>query len=271
MKIIINGTIGSGKSTVAKKLAQQMYKFVVGADTDFYEEAEKYGINRRAFDNPDNSLVSHKCATGLLDRSDIYLVDKSYALNECTGACRIFLYCDPRVAARRMVLQKRADAPYTSVEECIHHNYSLMLEERQKSLELFKINPFDLKYYHFIIDTTYQTVEQVVERILHGRPGIYLSAGNLLPTKSIDDIDMERVTQLMKKQTRVTPKVSFNSFLWFVVEGHHTMLATAKENPKSIIQCVLSEHSAFRSSMRDICDFERCGNFTYNTYPKEVS
>ncbi len=168
MRITISGTPGSGKSTIAKLLAEKLgYKhYSVG---DFRRErAESLGMNLNEY----NKLGEEKDFTDkeadewqkkLGKEKDNFIIDGRLSYHFISKALKIFIDADEKERAKRIFNDKRSSEKYKTKEEALKE-----IQQRQKSdikryEKYYGINPFKKENHDLVIDTTGKNIEQTIK------------------------------------------------------------------------------------------------------------
>lgn len=182
MIITISGKPGSGKSTVAKRLAADLgYRhYYIGAL--WREEARRRGMNITEFGtlaNRDSSIdkAFEKRIEALGKTEDNFVIESRTAFHFIPQAIKIFIDVSDEEGARRIwgVLQKKDKSERTEERHLVSYQAALeSVQTRIKSetvryREYYGINIFDPANYDFFLDATplnpdeeYQQVYQYV-------------------------------------------------------------------------------------------------------------
>lgn len=172
MIVTISGKPGSGKSTVAKMLADKLkYKhYSIG---DFMGEIALQRkislLELSALAEKDSSIdkLLDKRQIDLGKNEDNFVIDSRLGFHFIPNSIKIFLDVSLLEGAKRIYNTKRADEKEntslknttTSIKKRIH-------SECQRYKEYYGINHCDKKNYDIVINTTHITPQQAVNRIL---------------------------------------------------------------------------------------------------------
>ncbi len=178
MIITISGVPGSGKSTVAKMVAWKLGMKHYSAGDFMREAAEKRGITLLEISKAaekDRSIDRELDErTGRLGRGkDDFVMDSRLAYHFIPGSFKVFLTVDEKEAANRIygdVKSKKAGRKVEKESVTLAATLSAV-KKRRKSEELrykkyYKLNPYNLKQYDLVIDTTKATPKKVVDKII---------------------------------------------------------------------------------------------------------
>ncbi len=172
-KISLAGDLGSGKSTVGALLAKQFDAEIVSigklqrkmaAELNMDTcEFNKYQETHPEFDKIlDGKLADYEKLEGS------FIFDSRMAWHFVPSAFSVYLACEPKEAARRVIEANRQDEAYGSVDEA----YSRLLLRRQREqkryFDFYGVDITDMSNYTFVVDTTDKTPTQVAEAIVEG-------------------------------------------------------------------------------------------------------
>lgn len=173
MRITLSGGPCSGKSTVAKILAQRLklkhYSMgdmrgkmaldrgmtidelnKLGEKEDFTDkEVDEY--QRKLGENEDNFVID--------SRLGFYFIPQSY---------KVFLSVNEKVAAERLLkAPKRPDEPeYKTIDDVLNKLRERVDSDNRRYQKYYKIDYTDKKQYDLVIDTTSFTPEQVADIVI---------------------------------------------------------------------------------------------------------
>jgi cytidylate kinase len=177
MIITIGGNAGSGKSTVARMLAEKLgfEKYSMGDVRRkmalergmTIEEFNKLG-ETEGFTDMDADKYQEKLAS----EQDNFVIDGRLSFHFIPNSLKIFLYCDPEIAARRIYDSRNDEARINQQKtESFEEQLQLTLD-RDKS-DRFRYEKYygikdlsDKKNYDLYIDDTNISQEEVLELIL---------------------------------------------------------------------------------------------------------
>jgi CMP/dCMP kinase len=172
--ITLAGTLGSGKSSAAKRLAAELgYKHFSSGDL-FRAMAAERGltveeINQRAeLEHEIDHAVDERLRE--MSREQHLIVDSRMAFHWMPNSFKVFLNLDLHVAAERIYkhiqVEGRASQSGETVE-AIHQNTVFRKESEIKRYQsLYGVDIYDLSHYDLVVDTEKNNLDQVVEIIL---------------------------------------------------------------------------------------------------------
>jgi len=171
MIITISGKAGSGKSTVAKELAKKL-------------NLKHYSIGdlmRQIAKERNISLIELSKLAEKDDSIDIELDKKNIQLREENNFVidgrltayfspyadlKVFLDCDNKVRAERILQDKREEEKSKNLEELAKKIKQREESERKRYKKLYNVDYCDKSLYDLIIDTTNLSISEVVEKII---------------------------------------------------------------------------------------------------------
>lgn len=170
--VVLNGDLGSGKTTVSVMLADRLGVRRVSIGDLYRRMAAEHGMTALQFnlhaeldDKIDHYIdqLQHDIAAS----GDRLVVDSRLAWHFFDDAMKVHLITDPTVAAQR-VLGRPGDPveSYRSVDEAVRHLQRRSDSERQRFLSRYGVDKALLSNYDLVCDTTSATPEEVVARIV---------------------------------------------------------------------------------------------------------
>ncbi len=258
--IVINGDLGSGKSTVSKLLAERLSIKRISVGDLYREMAAQRGmtalqLNLHAeLDDKIDTYVD-ELQSGIAASGEQLIVDSRLAWFFFKDALKVHLITEPTVAARR-VLSRPGDEveSYASVDEAIERLASRSESERARFVSRYGADKTRLRNYDLICDTTGATPEQVVDCIIEifgvpadSVPALYLDPTRVYPT--------ENMTDLADGEASDDPiTVGYAHPNFFVIDGHRRLSAAIHDGqrliPASLFAEAGEEVTAGQSAMR---------------------
>ncbi len=187
MIITITGDPGSGKSTVAKLLAEKLRAERVYAGGILREMARKKKMTLEQFmaytqTHPEiHRLVDQKIKTkarALNQQGKTVIVEGRVHFHFLPESVKIFMKVDLEQAAKRIwkdlqdqaTSQARNENLVSSLQETKKKIIERQLTDQQRYRELYHINILDLSQFDLIIDTTKITPQQATKKIISALP-----------------------------------------------------------------------------------------------------
>lgn len=176
MIISFSGWPGSGKSVVAKRLAQQFGWPFYSMGQLRRQAAKQKGLtleeyNQLAITDISTDLEVDEYQAKLGREQDNFIIDGRTSWHFIPHSYKIFLTVDPKTGAQRIFqdLQKsdeRNEADnLNSLEAVIANNHQRVDNDRQRYRQYFGIDAYDLDNYDEVVDTTNLDLDQVVAQL----------------------------------------------------------------------------------------------------------
>lgn len=172
MKITISGSLGSGKSSVAKSLASKLnFEHFSMGDFQRMLAAEK-GMSILEFadyvmDNPEIDRLTDSKLEQIGKEKDNFVVDSRLGWYFIPDSLKIFLQVSDEESARRIYQDSRKDEEEnTSLNETSENIKQRKDAEIRRYQTLYSIDYYDPKHYDLLIDTNDITISQVVDKII---------------------------------------------------------------------------------------------------------
>ncbi len=175
--ISFNGTEGSGKSTIAKMIAEDLGlpRYYMGQI--FRDMAKEKGMALPEFrklcdSDPSFDKKVDDYIVKLAKEQDRFVIESRTAWHFIPESIKIFLKVNPKVAAKRIFkeLQEKnnrgnEDESLDSVKDIEKSIVRRRTEDSERYFALYGIRQDNEKNYDFILDTTGFNVEEVFERV----------------------------------------------------------------------------------------------------------
>ncbi|MFC1686930.1 (d)CMP kinase [Nanoarchaeota archaeon] len=176
MIITLSGTAGSGKSTVGKILAQKL-NLKHYSTGDFMrkmareknlslEELGKIAEGDRSIDTAlDEQQIE------LAEKEDDFIMDGRLSFKFLPKSIKIFLDGDLKVRAQRIwhditVRELRKEERAENIREIIEEMQTREQCEKTRYLKYYDIDPYDMKHYDLVVDTSNINAEEVADKIV---------------------------------------------------------------------------------------------------------
>ena len=240
INITIAGDLGSGKSTVANHLINNIDYRIESAGIIFRRLAEEHGMTAKEFNqfiesNPKYDNMVDDTIKEMGEKEENIIFDSRLAWFFVPNSFKIYMYVDIDTATERIFNDKgRLSESYTDIEtakkEIIERRQSEVL--RYKTFYNADINNY--KNCDFIIDTSHATKEEVNDLVLDSFNAfeqgkeydkVWLSPKNLDLSKNIsneEDVNSDEI-EIVKKDGK-----------FFVFRGH-SKVRTAIEEGKNLV------------------------------------
>lgn len=167
-KISLAGDLGSGKSTVAKILVDQLGMEYYSTGTICRQVAARHHMtvvemNQYMETHPE---LDHEIDDGLVALSEEdrpLLIDSRMAWHFVRGTFRVYLSTETAVSAARIFGAGRAEEHFATVEETEANIRTRRESEKKRYMELYGVNNKDLLNYDLVLDTTYASPTEIAD------------------------------------------------------------------------------------------------------------
>ena len=231
INITIAGDLGSGKSTVANHLINNINYRIESAGLIFRRLAEQHGMTAKEFNqfiesNPKYDNMVDDTIKEMGEKEENIIFDSRLAWYFVPKSFKIYMYVDVDTATERIFNDKgRVSESYsdmqTAKKEIIERRESEVL--RYKTFYNIDINNYS--NYDFIIDTSHATKDEVNDAVLSNFRAfeqgkeydkILLSPKNLIMENEVNDASED--IEIEKKDGK-----------FFVFKGHNKVKAALEE------------------------------------------
>jgi predicted cytidylate kinase len=171
MIITISGKAGSGKSTVAKELAEKL-KLKHYSIGDLMRQIAKeknislIELSKLAEKDSSIDLELDKKQIDLRDKNNFVIDGRLTAHFIPYADLKVFLDCNDKVRAERILKNERKDEKSKNIKELIKKIDQREQSERKRFKKLYSVDYYDKKLYNLIINTTNLSINEVVEKIM---------------------------------------------------------------------------------------------------------
>ena len=178
MIIAFSGDLGSGKSTIAKKIAEKLNIPRYYAGQFFREMAKERGltvIELAELAKKDDSIdkATDAKARELAEKTDDFVIETRTAQYFLPNSIKIYFKVSPGEGARRIFqetqkndFRENEDDGMKTIEEVELSNKKRMSTDIDRYKKYYNIDISDMKNYDFILDTTSLTPDEVFEKTL---------------------------------------------------------------------------------------------------------
>lgn len=191
--ISIAGNIGSGKSSVARRISEITGLPMISTGALFRELAARRGLtvlelNQRAETDHsiDDEVDGH--LRRLSESGDPAVIDSRMAWHFVPRSFKVYLVVDPLVAVARVYGAVRDDERYETVDEAAEDVLARQRVEAERYLDLYGVHVDDWRNYDLIIDTSRTGIVEVadlalsqLEGVRETRPVCHLDPSRLIP------------------------------------------------------------------------------------------
>jgi predicted cytidylate kinase len=227
--VVINGDLGSGKTTVSVLLAERLGLRRVSIG-DFYRElAAQRGLsalqlNRHSELDDKIDAYIDQIQRDIVKSGEQLIVDSRLAWHFFTDALKVHLITEPTVAARRVLSRPTDVENYTSLEEARSQLASRNESERVRFLTKYGVDKTRLHNYDLVCDSTRATPEEVLATIIEclqkppadtSEPICRLDPQRIFPTAGLGHPD--------SSHPQAPVVVGYVAPHFFVISGHERL------------------------------------------------
>ncbi len=179
MHITITGKLGSGKSTVAKKLVE-LYGFeIFSTGAILRAAAAERGMDVLELNKELSAkLDSDRSMDDLIDnttirvaaerKGDKLIFDSRMAWHFVPDSFKVFVTVDPRVAAERVMKDPRPGEPAEDVDELCAELVERSKVEQSRFRTLYGVDYYDYNNFNLVVDSSNRTPDEIVALVWEG-------------------------------------------------------------------------------------------------------
>lgn len=172
MKITLGGTLGSGKSTVAKILCKKFNLKHYYTGQKFRQMAEERGLSIHDFakiaeKDRQIDIELDNWQKNIGKTEDNFLLDGHIAFHFVPDSVKVFLDGDIEERARRIFNDKSRKETNLTFSDTLEKIKKREASERKRFLEYYNLNHHDKSNYDLVIDTTNIPAEEVAQKIIN--------------------------------------------------------------------------------------------------------
>jgi cytidylate kinase len=263
--IVISGDLGSGKTTVAKELAQRLDLPQISVGNLYREMAQSRGMSalqlnlHAELDDAVDGYVD-QLQSKIAKSGEQLVVDGRLAWFFFTGAFKVHLVVDPAVAAQR-VLSRPQDGVeiYSSLDEAQELLRNRSESERARFFRRYHVDKGRLRNYDMVCDTTRASSGEVADQIVAAFGGsggediltaspplLLLDPRRIYPTEKIQALrglwESDSVTAAGEGSPATEPiAIGYADSYFYVVDGHRRLSASIQNGYKLVLGRLLAE------------------------------
>jgi CMP/dCMP kinase len=171
MIITIGGAPGSGKSTVGRMLATNLNVPFFGMGEVRRQYALAHGmsleeLNEQAKTDPTSDHMVDNYAAELGKTLPSFVLDGRVGFHVIPHSIKIYVKVEVRVAAERIFSQRRESEHWETVEDGIESLQKREVGDRQRYMQLYRVDPTDPSHYDLVIDSTGKNPVELLEEVL---------------------------------------------------------------------------------------------------------
>ena len=179
MHITITGKLGSGKSTVAKKLVEQYGFEIFSTGAILRAAAAERGMDvlelnkelsaKLDSDRSMDDLIDNTTIRVASERKDDKLIfDSRMAWHFVPDSFKVFVTVEPRVAAERVMKDPRPGEPAEDIDELCAELVERSKVEQSRFMQLYGVDYYDYNNFNLVVDSSRRTPDEIVALIWEG-------------------------------------------------------------------------------------------------------
>ncbi|MCL2227617.1 MAG: cytidylate kinase family protein [Oscillospiraceae bacterium] len=290
MHISVAGKLGSGKSTICRKLKNRHGFQVYSTGAIQREMASQHKVSTLEMNNLmakdlsfDHAIDDAVAKISIDKESETIIFDSRMAWKFATKSFKVFVTVDPLVAAERVMGSQRGEVEaYANLEEAKSKLIERARLENERFVEIYGVNNFDYSNYNLIIDSTYASSSELADIVYDKYRGycksnvetqdIVLTPTSLYPVAGVGG------TEAQGSEEHIS--VALFDGYHFIVEGRQRVLEAIVSNEKFVeVKMADADKYPILKSAQNIIseikstgaaaarDFEKKGKFKYKSYP----
>ena len=178
MIISVTGQLGAGKTTVAKKLAEELDLTFYNNGSIFRDLAKKRGMNLVEYlkygeTHPEVDTEIDDYQKNLGETHDNFIIDSRLGWHFIPQSLKIFFTVDPAIGAQRIFKELQTDQSRNedngldSAEKVLESNKKRMATDTKRYEALYGIDPFNPIHFDIAIDTTELNSDKVFDETIN--------------------------------------------------------------------------------------------------------
>ncbi|GAA2597526.1 hypothetical protein GCM10010399_30210 [Dactylosporangium fulvum] len=256
--VVINGDLGSGKSTVSVELASRLNLRRISVGDMYREMAQRRGmttlqLNLHAeLDDAIDSAVD-QLQSDIAKSGEQLIVDSRLAWFFFHEAFKVHLITEPNEAARRVLARPHSEVEnYSSLEEAKTNLRSRSESERMRFLTRYGADKYRLRNYDLVCDSTRARPGEIVDLVqaaFEGRLGadilrekpplLLLDPMRVYPTR---EIEFPAPTGEVDTPETMEPlTIGHSGPDYFVIDGHRRLSAAVQSGLHLVPASLLAE------------------------------
>jgi cytidylate kinase len=297
--ISIAGDLGSGKSSVAKVLCEKLGFGYFSTGMLQRKLAEEKGMNTlemNYFSETTSEIDDYidSFLKKINDSEDDYILDSRLAWYFVKRSFKIYLTVLPEIAANRVLLdkQRKNEPDATDIKDRIKTLLERKEVENRRFKNIYNIDCLDFNNYDAVIDTSYVSVNEIVELVLSLIESktqfnrFWCSPKLLYPTEHVRKLGREEAIDVRNsiRNNKFSPDKAVDVVKWdgllYIWDGHKRTSGAILNNIPFIPVNIIAEgndkihenhtakqfvESAFNMSW--LYDWEDMHSFRYLVYP----
>ncbi|WP_327006121.1 AAA family ATPase [Dactylosporangium sp. NBC_01737] len=260
--VVINGDLGSGKSTVSVELSSRLALRRISVGDMYRQMAEERGmtalqLNLHAeLDDAIDSAVD-ELQSNIAKSGEQLIVDSRLAWFFFHDAFKVHLITEPNEAARRVLARPHSEVErYATLEEAKERLHGRSESERVRFLTRYGADKLRLRNYDLVCDSTRARPDDIVAMIVdafEGRLGgdilrerpplLLLDPMRIYPTRAADPADRAFVDEVGDAGPKSLEPLTIGHCGpdYYVIDGHRRLSAAVQNEFRLVPASLLAE------------------------------
>lgn len=258
--VVINGDLGSGKTTVSVRLAEQLGLRRISVGDLYRQMAEQRGmtalqLNLHAELDDEVDGYVDQLQGEIASSGEQLVVDSRLAWFFFTEALKVHLITDTAVAAQRVLARPSSEVEaYTSLAEAVQRLWERGESERVRFLTRYGADKARLRNYDLVCDSTRAAPDEIVEAIVAafhdrlapevlrgGPPLLLVDPARVYPTQEIGAL-RESPLPVPTDPTDMEPlRLGHSDTRFFVINGHRRLSAALRAGMRLVPASLVAE------------------------------
>lgn len=280
--IVLNGDLGSGKSTVSIEIAKRLGLRRVSVGDLYREMAQQRQMTAlqlnlhaeldQAVDGYVDRLQQDIAASG-----EQLVVDSRLAWHFFTDALKVHMITEPTEAARRVLARPSGPAEsYTSIEEARAKLRERSESERGRFIVRYGVDKAKLRNYDLVCDSTRASADEMVEHIINvyrgqlgpdilreSPPLLLLDPARIFPTEALTGAPGTVSPELLDEVVRAGEAgleplgIGYSGEHFYVIDGHRRLSAALRTGFKVVPGRLIAEGDELVRDARTAAEYFR--------------
>ncbi len=249
-KISISGELGSGKTVLAKKLAEHLDFKIISVGIIQRKLAQQYGMDITSFNkymetHPEIDIECDNMVVEYGKSGEPLILDSRLAWHFVPHSFKVHLVVNHVIASQRIYNDNvRENEKQGDIDEI----FKSMVERRKSEVIRFKhqygVDIDDLRNYDLIIDTSFLTPDEVFQKVLESYQkwsknlsfdSMWLSPKNLVPTVKYNFNDLKNISADLTSGSVAVCRIN-NQF--YIIDGHKRVSRALKQG-LNLVPCYI--------------------------------
>ena len=290
MNITITGNLGSGKSSVCKQLEERGMN-IISSGTLFRQIAEEKHLSvtelnelAKTDKSVDNLLDQRNAELG--KKLDNTVFDSRLGWHFIPNSFKVFFIVNTKESANRVFQDNRPTEHFQTQEEAIIGLQKRASLEKERYVEIYHVNYYDLSNYDLVIDTTYASPEQIADTIQNQfeeyqkspfDTRLLFDLRSVYPTQVFRYFNPQTLSEYIQKENQQEGTIALEKLrlssdgnCFYLEDGHHHVYAAlASGKCFGLVDSIVRAKDKIVLSKNNYYDFEDFGHFCFKFYPTD--